>query len=80
MEPREAASLPVPDKSTLKAAWELLSPKRTSMDQLLRRGKWEEVIQRVDETLLKEALEMSEKEIEGIRKSVDKLRSRRMGV
>ena len=38
MEPREAASLPVPNPQTLMMAWERLEPHRGRLDELVRSG------------------------------------------
>jgi methylase of polypeptide subunit release factors len=52
MEPREAASLPVPNEKTLIAAWAELKPVRHSLERKLRAGSWSEVVKRVDAAVL----------------------------
>src|SRR5665647_1775367 len=55
MEPREAAELPLPSPGLLAAAWEAIAPQRAALDELLRAGEWEAVVDRVDSALLLDA-------------------------
>ena len=59
MEPREAASLPVPTPQALEAAWERLRGERANIDRKLHKGLWGAVNKRVDEVLLRDVLELS---------------------
>lgn len=79
MEPREAASLPVPGIEDLSNAWETLKEKRTSLDRALARGEWREVSRAVDKALLEDAVGLSSKKVEGIRQAAEMLRTRRTG-
>lgn len=77
MEPREAALLPVPKVDALQAAWEKLSPRRTSLDRSLARGRWETVVAEVDAVLLEGVLDLSATEVRELRTSGEALRRRR---
>jgi adenine-specific DNA-methyltransferase len=77
MEPREAASLPVPKEEAVKSAWEKLSSRRTSLDRSLARGRWETVIDQIDAVLLEDVLELPPAEVRELRESGDALRRRR---
>lgn len=77
MEPREAAELPVPSASILNAAWEELTSQRAQLDELLRGGNWEEVVGKIDDTLLSSVVGLPRDEIEAIRISARSLRVRR---
>lgn len=52
MEPREAASLPLPSPDVMKRAWVELEPQRRSLESQLRNGHWTEVAKRVDAAVL----------------------------
>lgn len=52
MEPREAASLPLPNADVMERAWGELAPQRQSLESQLRSGKWTEVAKRVDAAVL----------------------------
>jgi adenine-specific DNA-methyltransferase len=52
MEPREAASLPLPNADVMERAWVELAPQRQSLEAQLRSGKWTEVAKRVDAAVL----------------------------
>lgn len=79
MEPREAASLPVPSLEDLEKAWVLLKDKRTSLDRALARGEWQEVSRTVDQALLEEVLGFSSNRVNGFRQAATMLRTRRTG-
>lgn len=78
MEPREAASLPVPDPALLGKAWERLGPERDSLDRQLRDGRWTSVLARVDEVLLRDAAGLDADQVDGLRAAARSLRERRM--
>jgi adenine-specific DNA-methyltransferase len=77
MEPREAASLPVPKQDDLVAAWKGIASKRTSLDRAIGRGSWEAVVDVVDAELLEGIVGLSAEEIAGLRDAADALRRRR---
>jgi adenine-specific DNA-methyltransferase len=77
MEPREAASLPVPRPKELALAWAKLRSSRTSLDRALARGEWRKVIERVDAVLLQDVVGLKEVEVRGLRDAADMLRRRR---
>jgi len=77
MEPREAASLPVPRPDVAEEAWEKVAPQRTSLDQMLVRGRWEEVVAVVDEILLRGVVGLEAADVDALRVSGEGLRKRR---
>jgi len=77
MEPREAASLPVPDHNTLTAAWELLEPHRSRLDELVRTGCWETALAEIDRALLIDTIGLSGAEVASMRAAAARLRARR---
>jgi adenine-specific DNA-methyltransferase len=79
MEPREAASLPVPGPEALDAAWRLLRQDKAQLDRLLRQGLWTKVAKRVDEALLQGACGLSPEEAIRLHSAAQGLRKRRMG-
>jgi len=79
MEPREAASLPVPSPRALADAWSRLEPERAALDRQLRDGGWMAVVKRVDEVLLGEILDLSELQVSEMQQAAQLLRERRSG-
>ncbi len=79
MEPREAATLPVPAPEVLCSAWARLKDERSSLDRQVRNGHWTGVVKRVDEVLLRESLGLSGAETAELHEAVQALRSRRLG-
>lgn len=79
MEPREAATLPVPSQRALADAWSLLKPERVSLDRQLRNGGWETVVKRVDEVLLRGVLGLSDEQAREMHEAARLLRERRLG-
>jgi adenine-specific DNA-methyltransferase len=77
MEPREAASLPVPGPQALMQAWAHLGQQSPNLDAALRRGEWSSVVADVDRVLLKDALGLSNDEVVAIRGAAALLRVRR---
>lgn len=77
MEPREAAELPVPSPSLLAAGWDAVGPERAQLDELLRAGQWEEVVDRVDSALLAGAANLSSDAVGAMRLAAQTLRRRR---
>jgi adenine-specific DNA-methyltransferase len=79
MEPREAANLPVPAPAALGAAWRVLAPERSHLDNQFRDGRWTTVLARVDEVLLRETLKLDGSEVERLHEAALSLRERRLG-
>lgn len=79
MEPREAASLPVPAPRVLEAAWRSLRQDKPQLDRLLRQGLWTGVAKRVDEALLQGACGLSAAESTRLHHAARALRERRIG-
>ena len=79
MEPREAASLPVPAPAVLEAAWRRIRGERVSLDRQLRKGMWTAVVKRVDEVLLRDTLQLSADEARDLHEAARSLRERRLG-
>jgi hypothetical protein len=77
MEPREAASLPVPDAPTLAAAWERLEPHRGRLDELVRSGCWQTALAEVDRALLIDTIGLTAAEVASLRGAAARLRARR---
>jgi adenine-specific DNA-methyltransferase len=77
MEPREAASLPVPAWDDLGAAWSRISDRRAALDAALKRGEWSAVVDEVDRVLLKNVLRLPSESILAIREAATFLRIRR---
>jgi len=79
MEPREAATLPVPDPKRMAQAAETLHAERSALDRQLRNGHWSGVVKRVDEVVLRQGLELSGVDAAEIHDAVQQMRSRRLG-
>lgn len=77
MEPREAASLPVPSAHHLRAAWNRLRQHSGRMDAALRRGEWWTVLAEVDKVLLRDEMQMSADDVTALRDAATVLRVRR---
>jgi len=77
MEPSEAADLPVPSPLTLAKAWDKLEKRRAHLDELLRVGQWQEVVEEVDESLLVGAAALPRDDVLALRSAAARLRRRR---
>ncbi|MEA2612086.1 MAG: adenine-specific DNA-methyltransferase, partial [Chloroflexota bacterium] len=77
MEPREAASLPVPAASDLVDAWAILGEARGRFDLMLRRGEWWAVVAEVDRVLLREVMRLDADDVTALRDAATLLRVRR---
>jgi adenine-specific DNA-methyltransferase len=78
MEPREAASLPVPKEEDLLTVWDRLAGKRALFDHAIERGDWASVVDAVDSELLERVVGLSADEITSLREAVDTLRGWRL--
>jgi hypothetical protein len=79
MEPREAASLPIPSGDSAALAWESLKPDAAKLRSEVRAGFWTGVRARVDEVLLTGVMGLSAGDVEMLRHAGMALRSRRTG-
>ncbi len=79
MEPREAASLPIPRFRDLESAWALLAPQARRLDKSLRAAEWTNVVKSVDEALLVDTLGLPRAQVVELHDAARTLRSRRMG-
>lgn len=77
MEPREAASLPVPAMEDLRDAWAMLADHKDNFDARLKQGDWWTVVAEVDRVLLKEVMGFSADEVMALRDGASLLRVRR---
>lgn len=77
MEPREAATLPVPALEALASAWRALAEDASNLDAALKRGEWWTVVAAVDRVLLKQTLGLSNVEVVAIQDAATLLRVRR---
>jgi len=78
MEPREAASLPLPKPAELEAAWAILRPERSALDRSLREGRWTSVVARVDEVVLGQVLGLGHENCSSLQDSARTMRARRL--
>jgi adenine-specific DNA-methyltransferase len=78
MEPREARTLPVPNSGLLEVAWRVLADDAPALDERLRAGQWEPVVERVNQVLLGQCAGISAPTIAFVAQAVDRLRSRRL--
>lgn len=79
MEPREAATLPVPQIEDLKSAWLQLKSDKSTFTRHLRNGEWTNVVKCVDEVLLIDTLGLSRAQVADLHDGARVLRSQRMG-
>jgi len=80
MEPREAGLLPVPSAHHLQSAWAILKGERPQLDRLLRAGTWTNVVKRIDEVLLHDAMSLPLRAVEELHAGAALLRERRLQV
>jgi adenine-specific DNA methylase len=79
LEPTEAAAMPLPDRDAMKAAWEILKPQRSKINELVSSGMWNAASLEVDEALLTSTLNIERSKQDTIRSALYKIRSRRIG-
>jgi tRNA1(Val) A37 N6-methylase TrmN6 len=78
MEPREAASLPVPKAEDLIRAWSKLRDEAQTLDALLIDSQWQAAVARVDQVLLAEVVQLSAQQVRDLQAGAASLRARRM--
>lgn len=78
MEPREAASLPLPNADVMERAWAELAPQRRTLETQLRKGQWTEVAKRVDAAVLGTGAGLSAPEIAQLLDAARERRERRL--
>lgn len=77
MEPREAASLPVPNEKDLLEVWDRLKNRQAEFDRLLRAKEWWRVVSEIDRVLLKEVMGLSAEDVEALQDAAAFMRVRR---
>jgi hypothetical protein len=77
MEPREAASLPMPSLEHLKTAWGMLEGRQAKLDQHLRAKEWWCVVSEVDRVLLKDVMGLTPDDVAGLQEAAAFMRVRR---
>jgi tRNA1(Val) A37 N6-methylase TrmN6 len=77
MEPREAASLPVPKLDHLQKAWARLKNRQAELDRHLRSKEWWCVVSEVDRVLLKEVMGLPGADVVGLQEAATFMRVRR---
>jgi len=78
MEPSEAAQLPVPAPRVLGKAWEVIEKRRAHLDELLRAGQWQEVVDEIDDAVLVRTAGVRLDDVKALRAEAARLRQRRM--
>jgi tRNA1(Val) A37 N6-methylase TrmN6 len=78
MEPREAAALPVPKPDALVQAWDVLKSSSRTLEGWLADGRWTDVVERVDDVLLRSVLRLEPRQVDELHAAVETLRSRRL--
>lgn len=78
MEPREAASLPLPSPEVMERAWKELKPHKSRLDKQLENGMWTEVAKRVDAAVLGVGAGLGQDEISQLLNAARHLRERRL--
>jgi len=79
MEPREAATLPLPTFDGLREAWKILKPQKATLERRLEKGEWTHVVKAVDEALLIRVLGLNRDQAAELHDGARLLRARRMG-
>lgn len=77
MEPSEAAVLPVPSPAVLEKAWPSIEQRQAFLDELLVAGRWQEVVEEVDEAVLVGAAGLPRADVVALRSEAACLRRRR---
>jgi adenine-specific DNA-methyltransferase len=79
MEPREAATLPMPNAEALETAWAVIKGQKESLDRQLRKGQWIEVVKLVDQVLLQDAIGLEHDHALQLHDAAKLLRQKRLG-
>jgi adenine-specific DNA-methyltransferase len=79
MEPKEAASLPVPNPADLLAAWAVLKGRKSKLERQLRDGRWTNVAKEVDQVLLHDVMGLDATQVVLLHEAARSLRERRIG-
>jgi methylase of polypeptide subunit release factors len=79
LEPSEAAAMPLPNLEAMRKAWEILKPRRSNINELIRVGKWDSASVEVDEALLSSVLGIDRRKQDVVRAALHKIRRRRTG-
>lgn len=79
LEPTEAAAMPLPNLEAMKAAWEILKPRRSKINELIRSRMWDSASLEVDEALLSSTLGIDRRRQDVLRAALHKIRRRRTG-
>lgn len=78
MEPREAASLPLPSAEVMERAWTVLKPQKAKLDKQLQSGLWPEVAKRVDAAVLGVGAGLTGEQISELHGAARTMRERRL--
>ncbi len=78
MEPREAASLPLPTVEVMERAWAELKPHKATLDKQLQSGRWTEVAKRVDVAVLGVGSGLAPEDISQLLGAARTMRERRL--
>ena len=79
MEPREAATLPVPGFEEVEAASAILKDQRGKIVRQLRQGLWTNAVKQIDDTLLRRTMGLTGSETAELHEAARSLRQRRVG-
>ncbi len=77
MEPSEAAVLPVPSPALLARAWKTIHKRREHLDELLRAGHWQQVVEEIDAAVLIQGAGLPPQDVLALRFEASRLRRRR---
>jgi adenine-specific DNA-methyltransferase len=77
LEPGMAAALPLPESSALLEAWQRLRPVRDDLEERLRTGRAQTVVDTVDRVLLREVLTLDRELVEELVHGLQEARARR---
>lgn len=77
MEPSEAAVLPVPSPNLLTRAWKTIVRRSEHLDEQLRAGQWQDVVEEVDEAVLVDGANLPRADVLALRAEAVRLRRRR---
>ncbi len=78
MEPREAATLPLPSVDVMERAWAVLKPQKSALERQLKNGLWTEVAKHVDDAVLGAGAGLESDSISELLHAARALRERRV--